>query len=234
MESFNRLPETPLEVLGPTVRESVTVGTQTFIVSRPDAVDRLTDHPVLGGTGAADEYMPYWAQLWAGARLLADIALREPWSENDRPTAALEIGCGLGLPGLAALARGLHVTFSDYDATALRFAADNARINGFSRFDVLAMDWRRPPEGLSFPLLLAADLIYEAALVAPLAALIRRVLAPGGCCLLVNGDRVALQALPAALAAEQLTFGRESVPDSSAWLFRIRHLVNPRDAAAAE
>ena len=41
---------------------------------------------------------------------------------------ALEVGCGLGLPGIVALSMGLQVTFSDYDACALRFAADEARL----------------------------------------------------------------------------------------------------------
>jgi predicted nicotinamide N-methyase len=223
MEPSPQLPETPPEVLGPTVRETIVIGERTFIVSRPDAVDRLTDHPVLGGERAADEYMPYWARLWPAARLLAEVVLTEAWPSV--PSSALEIGCGLGLPGLAALARGMHVTFSDYDVTSLRFAADNARINGFTKFDVLPLDWRHPPPGLRFPLLLAADLLYEAPLVAPLAALVRRLLAPDGCCLLVNGDRVALQSLAPALAVEELTFTKHALASSdgtTAWLFRIR------------
>ena len=57
----------------------------------------------------------------------------------------MEIGCGLGLPGIAALSKGLRVTFSDYDPLALRFAADNARANGFTDFKVLQLDWRHPP-----------------------------------------------------------------------------------------
>jgi len=219
------LPETPLEALGPTVRETVMIGGRDFVVTRPDAVDRLIDHPVLGGGGAADEYVPYWAHLWPAARLLAEVVLHKPWPEGDRPAAVLEIGCGLGLPGLAALARGVRVTFSDYDATALRFAADNARANGFTDFEVLTMDWRRPPRGLRFPLLLGADLLYDVALVRPLAALIRGMLAPGGLCLLANGDRVALQALAPALLAEGLTFEREERTDGATWrgtLYRIR------------
>lgn len=204
-----QLPETPAEALGPTVRETVTVAGRSFVLGRPDAVERLTDHPVLGGGRAADEYMPYWAHLWPAARLLADVVLREPWPAA--PRAALELGCGLGLPGLAALARGARVTFSDYDATALRFAADNARANGFSDFDVLTMDWRRPPEGRTWPLLLGADLLYDAALVSPLAALVRRLLEPGGVCLLANGDRVAVQALGPALHAHGLAFVRQEL-----------------------
>ncbi len=218
-----RLPVTPLEALGPTVSETVTVAGRRFVLRRPDAVERLIDHPQFGSARAADEYMPYWAHLWPAACFLAEVVLREPWPVG---TMALEVGCGLGLPGLAALAAGLRVTFSDYDATALRFAADNARTNGFTAFDVLTMDWRRPPETLRYPAVLMADLLYDVALVRPLAGLLRRVLTPGGVGLLANGDRVALQALPAALAAEGLNFTQqeECGETGTMWLYRITGL----------
>jgi predicted nicotinamide N-methyase len=135
--------------------------------------------------------------------MLAKAILREPWPPG---LEALEVGCGLGLPGIAALSRGLHVTFSDYDATALRFAADNARANGFDDFQLLQMDWRCPPEGLRKPVVLASDLIYEIRNVAPLVTLLKQVLQPGGVCLLTDQDRVPSQGLRDTLTAEGLAF----------------------------
>src|SRR3954463_636975 len=116
------MPETPWEALGPLVHEKVLIDGRTFLITRPGESDRLLDHPAIRSAFAADEYLPYWADLWPAARMLAKVILREPWAPG---LSALEIGCGLGLPGIAALARGLSVTFSDYDATALEFAADN-------------------------------------------------------------------------------------------------------------
>src|SRR5215472_7309490 len=116
-------PEVVLQSLGPMMRENVVVGDRTFVIVRPGQSDRLLDHPAVLSAFAADEYMPYWADLWPAARMLAKAILRESWTPGQE---ALEIGCGLGLPGIAALSVGLRVTFSDYDATALRFAADNA------------------------------------------------------------------------------------------------------------
>src|SRR5579871_3858789 len=135
------MPETPREAVADVVREHVLVEDRDFLIERPAASDRLLDHPAVREAFAADEYMPYWADLWPAARMLAKVILREPWPVP--PTGdklhALEVGCGLGLAGVAALAAGLRVTFSDYDATALRFAADNARRNGFTAFDTLQM-----------------------------------------------------------------------------------------------
>src|ERR1700683_1670670 len=123
-----------LKKLGPLIHERVIVENQTFLLARPEFSDRLLDHPAVMTAFEADEYMPYWADLWPAARMLAKVILRENWTPG---TQALEVGCGLGLPGIVALSRGLKVTFSDYDACALRFAADNARLNGYDGFQLL-------------------------------------------------------------------------------------------------
>lgn len=197
------MPETPWEALGANVEEHVLIEGQTFVVRRPDESDRLLDHAFVRSAFAADEYLPYWAELWPAARMLAKAIIRESWTPG---TEAFEIGCGLGLPGIVALSRGLRVTFTDYDATALRFAADNARLNGFDDFRVMQMDWRDPPSDLRVPVLLASDLIYEQRNVEPLVALIKKILAPGGLCLLTDQDRIPSAALRERLTGENLTF----------------------------
>src|SRR5437870_10134842 len=173
--------------LGEVVRERVVIENRVFLIDRPARSERLIDHPAVRTAFAADEYMPYWADLWPAARMLAKAILREPWTPG---TEALEIGCGLGLPGVAALSKGLCVTFSDYDATALRFAADNARANGFDGFRLLQLDWRRSPADLRVPVVLGSDLIYQARNIEPVVKLIKSVLLPQGVCLLADEDRI--------------------------------------------
>jgi predicted nicotinamide N-methyase len=203
------LPQTPLDALGPLVQEDVIIEDRTFIIYRPGDSDKLMEHPAVHAAFAADEYLPYWADLWPAARMLAKAILREPWAEHKERLGslnALEIGCGLGLPGVAALAMGLPVTFSDYDATALRFASDNALSNGLDQFDTLQMDWRFPPDNVQFPIIFASDLIYEMRNVAPLVALIKKMLEPGGVCLVTDQDRVPSHVLRDTLTAEGLPF----------------------------
>jgi predicted nicotinamide N-methyase len=197
------LPETPLEAITRREREQVLLEGRTFVIERPAESDKLLDHPAVRAAFGPDEYMPYWVDLWPAARMLAKWILRQTWPAG---LHALEVGCGLGLPGVAALATGLKVTFSDYDATAIRFARDNAALNGFSNFDSLQMDWRRPPAGLHAPVILASDLIYELRNVAPLVALVKRVLPPRGVCLLTDQDRVPSHVLRETLLAEGLPF----------------------------
>jgi predicted nicotinamide N-methyase len=227
MPGMSPLPETPWEALGPIIREQVLIEGQSFTITRPDEADRLLDHPFVDSAFAEDEYLPYWTELWPAARMLAKAITHEPWTPG---TEALEIGCGLGLPGIVALSRGLGVTFSDYDATALRFASENARLNGFDDFRVLHMDWRSPPDNLEVPVLLASDLIYEQRNIEPLVALIKRVLAPAGLCLLTDQDRIPSAALRETLTARGLDFrtqvARAGEPGGrrvKGTLYRIQH-----------
>jgi predicted nicotinamide N-methyase len=197
-----------LSRLGPNVRETVIVEGRTFLIERPSESDRLLDDPDVHAAFDRDEYMPYWADLWPAARMLAKVILHESWTPGQ---AALEIGCGLGLPGIVALSCGLAVTFSDYDPCALHFAAHNAWLNGLEDFRTLQLDWRAPPADLRTSVLLASDLIYELRNVPALIAFIKHVLLPDGVCLLTDQDRIPMHALRDALDAEGLPYRTQIV-----------------------
>lgn len=198
---------TPPEALGQLIHKSVLMGDRSFEIDYPGDADRLLDHPSTHEAFNADDYMPYWAELWPSAQMLGEALLEEAhqpnWPGRSRALAtpenpdpsnllthrtALEIGCGVGLPGIVALSLGLHVIFSDYDATAVSFAARNAAANGFNDFETLALDWRVPPD-FQVPLILAADVIYEERNIEALVTFLQAVLMPGGVCLLSDPDR---------------------------------------------
>jgi predicted nicotinamide N-methyase len=174
MEPF--FPEMSAEVIGETRIDTLQIGAHTLKLSRPIAPERLLDLESVADAYAKDQYMPYWATLWPVAVYLSEAILSERWPQGSR---GIELGCGLGLPGVAALVAGVAVTFTDYDASALRFAAENARLNGFPGVRTLAVDWRHPPAE-TFDLILASDLIYEERNVEPLVELFGKMLAPGG------------------------------------------------------
>jgi predicted nicotinamide N-methyase len=199
------LPETPHEAVGPVIVDEVFLEGRTFRIQRPAEPDRLLDHPAVHQAFAKDEYMPYWADLWPAARMLAKAILREKWPAG---LEALELGCGLGLPGIAALTQGIRVTFSDYDATALKFAATNAKLNGFSEFSLLPFDWRRPPER-NYSLILGSDLMYEERNVAPVVGVLQKMLAADGLCLLTDQDRKPAPLLRRTLAENGFSFTTE-------------------------
>ena len=115
---------------------------------------------------------------------------------------ALEIGCGLGLAGMVALSRGLRVQFSDYDRAPLDFVARSAAENAFdeSRYTTRLLDWRNLPDE-RFPLILGADVTYEARLVPLVANVLAAMLAPCGVGLIATPYRVAAQGFPTAVEA---------------------------------
>jgi predicted nicotinamide N-methyase len=213
-----------------TVCETVFVDDYTFLLYRPIDSDKLLDHPWCRSAYAADEYVPYWPTLWPSARMLAKAIVREPWDEANKPVRVLEVGSGLGLAGIACLARGLRVTFSDVDETALTFAAANARLNGFhTGFHTQPIDFRCPPEDERYPVVIGSDLMYEERLVDPLVRFLDSVLAPGGKCLIADPDRLPARVfrwkLEEAGYAVAPTFARAGEPGgerTKGTIYRIR------------
>ena len=72
------LPQTPPEAITSTVRDAVIVEGHTFLITHPGDSDLLLDNPAVRAAFAADGYLPYWADLWPAARMLAKVLLREP------------------------------------------------------------------------------------------------------------------------------------------------------------
>ena len=214
---------------GPVVVTRLEFGGRTVSVVRPADPDRMLDDPAVREWNQRDDYMPYWAYLWPGAFLLAEAVVREPWpvaEDGSEPLEALEIGCGVGLAGLAALGQGLRVCFSDYDEAPLGFVSRSADANGFdpTRFSTRILDWRDLPDE-TFPVILASDVLYERRLVPLVAKLLAKMLAPGGLGLIACPGRSSAEGFPAALKALGLSCQAELVEARSEENQRIRGVV---------
>lgn len=164
----------------------VEVGGVTYRVAHPAAADALIDEEDF----AQDERIPYWAELWPSAVALA----RHVSKENLAGERIVEIGCGVGLPSVAALASGAEVTATDHYQPALDFVRYNAWANlGHSlKPRTRLLDWHTPEtEGLeeAFDFVLAADVLYEGRNIPALMALIPTILAAGGEVLLADPRR---------------------------------------------
>jgi predicted nicotinamide N-methyase len=126
---------------------------------------------------AVEEFLPYWAELWPSAVALARVVARRPLTGR----RVLELGCGLGLPALAAAAAGGRVLATDWAPDAVAMTARNAGHNGLDvATRVFRWDADPAPLGPPWPLVLASDVLYERRNVEPLLALLPRLTAAAG------------------------------------------------------
>jgi ETFB lysine methyltransferase len=170
-----------------TVLREVSVGGDVLTLLSVRDTNALVD-AIDPAAFASDERFPYWADLWVSSVVLAGhLPGLAPG------TRVLELGCGLGLAGIAAARAGATVTLTDNDPDALLFAAENAALNlepaELKRVTIASMDWRAPLPQSPYDLVIGADIIYERRFFAPLLALLPLLLAPGGAILLVEPDR---------------------------------------------
>jgi predicted nicotinamide N-methyase len=193
-----------------TVVDPVPVGGETFDVLRPRAAEDLIDEDEF----EADERLPYWADVWPSARVLAARLL----AERGAGRTLLELGCGSGVGAAAALRAGFAVTVTDYYADALLFARANAwRLAGREPDDARLVDWRAFPDDLGhFDVVAASDVLYERPYAALVARAFARTLARGGLGLLTDPGRVFAPAFVDAAHALGLMVGEPEVHEIAA------------------
>jgi predicted nicotinamide N-methyase len=134
------------------VEEVVPIRGRDFSIMRPRDADALLSDEAFDH----EEFLPYWAELWASGRALAD----EVAARSLRGARVIEIGCGLALPSVAAAAAGGRVVASDWSPEALSVVALNAGRNDVA-VETVELDWFAPSDVGFFDLVLAADVLYE-------------------------------------------------------------------------
>lgn len=225
------LVESPYD--GPVRTVTVAVAGRSIELVRPGDPDRLLEDPEVAGFNERDDYMPYWAYLWPGAFLLAEVLSANPWPVGTR---ALELGCGLGLTGLVGVALGLNVRFTDHDRTPLRFVERSAAANGFdtTRASTALLDWREPPAE-RYPLILGADITYERRLIPLVAGVLAAMLEPGGVALISDPGRSPAEEFVPILSRAGLDCTEQTVRAESAELGSLRgtiYRITPRPESA--
>jgi len=167
--------------------ELVTVGDQEWTLFKP----ANADHLISEADYVLDERLPYWADLWPSARILAATLL----GEHGKGRRLLEMGCGTGLATIAAMHSGFEVTATDYYDDALHVTRGNAARNLGVEPHVRLVNWREWPADLgTFDVVMAADVLYEEEYASLVASCISRALAPSGVALIADPGRLALPA----------------------------------------
>ncbi len=158
-------------------------GVEVEVLRPPDAEALLTEEGF-----EHEEFLPYWAALWTSAVALAhDVSVR-----SLRGRRTLELGCGLGLPSIAAALAGGRVLATDWSEDAIQATAENAERNG-ADVETLKCSWGEPDaivERGPWPLVLASDVLYEQRNVDELLGLLPRLVDERGLVLLADPGRL--------------------------------------------
>jgi len=161
------------EIISRWQQEQILLNETEIQLTIPADPDELLQHAEQSQEGGKELFDPYWGHLWPAARKMSELVSEFNWTPGTR---VLELGCGSGLIGIAALAAGLQVTFSDNQPDALQLAAYNATQNGFQDFNLSLYDWFDPPEIEPFPIMIASDVLYETRFHEPLLNVLQKVL----------------------------------------------------------
>jgi predicted nicotinamide N-methyase len=197
------------------VEHRLAVAGRTYELRHPRSADELISEEEFN----RDERLPYWAEVWPSAYILAERIAAERGENYGRQRCLLELGCGSGLAVMTALAAGFAVTAVDYYPEALEFVWLNAVLNGLPMPETRVADWRQYPSDLvDFDVVTAADVLYERDYCRLIAAAFKQSLRAGGLGLLTDPQRTKAESLPEECRhvglsiSEPQVFGPLSVP----------------------
>ncbi len=136
-----------------------------------------------------DERLPYWADLWPSAQILAnEVAIMRLAGQR-----VLELGCGLGVVALGAAMAGAEVTATDYYEDAILFASLNVADATGKAIATRMVNWVAMPEDLGkYDVVLASDVLYEHRYAEMVADAIAKTLVRGGEAIVADPGRIAL------------------------------------------
>ena len=180
--------------VSPQGRHTVTVGELTLTVETPPDLDALLNRAAATDPQTVDA-IPYYAILWPAAQGLANYLWMHRTDLPDQ--RVMELGCGLGLPSIAAARLGARVIATDFHPETGAWLQHNAALNHVT-LDYQELDWsafldtrrstadaRVPTPAYSlkpkaYSLVIGSDLVYERRHIPALACAISALCAPGG------------------------------------------------------
>ena len=172
LEQFHRTYET--------VTIPIKINGYSFNIYSPASIDRFIDE------ANPTRNFPLWAKVWEASIVLATYL---SGIEPDTSQNMLEIGCGLGLAGIASARTGHRITMTEVAPDALNFAKANALSNGYPDLPIHRLDWNVPELDGRFDCIIGSETVYRNEDIDILDALFERYLTPGGQILLAESVR---------------------------------------------
>lgn len=142
----------------PLRRLRLPVGGRILSVVAPDAPHWRRD-PAWTQRVALGAEPPHWLKVWPASLAIARTIAR---AGSLRGVRVLDLGCGLGVPGITAASLEAAVCFADREPDALAFACWNAQVHcrGGTPSGQL-LDWSRATVRGAYDIVLLADVTYH-------------------------------------------------------------------------
>lgn len=175
-------------------------------------MDVVRDEAAQLGVTADRELYPFGLMIWESAVVLADVM--DERGQELRGRKILELGCGVGLPGLVAQQQGARVVQTDHDALALALCRHNAALNRITGVEQFVGDWQDWTHTQRYDLVIGADIIYDTADYEVLEKVFRNTVAPRGEILLTDPMR-------------QQTIALFTVMEDAGWIIDTTHRMQP-------
>ena len=129
---------------------------------------------------------PFWIRLWDAAMILSYVLGAQTETKGKR---LLELGAGLGAPGLAAAAAGFDVTLSDYEDMIMDFQKVSAAASGLTNVTFSHLDWLKPIDIEPFDILAGAEILFRDEFFEPLLNIFKTCLKPEGMIYLAHDSK---------------------------------------------
>ncbi|NOU05684.1 MAG: methyltransferase [Hyphomicrobiaceae bacterium] len=141
-------------------------------------IDAVHDDGAIIDLSETHDVFPYGLKVWESAVVMADYLGAEGAALNG--VSVLELGAGIGLPGMAAAKAGALVTATDHNQIALDLGARNAAANGVPQMTWTMVDWYAWDLPGRFQIIAGADVLYDNATYPAILKILEVSLAAGG------------------------------------------------------
>lgn len=131
--------------------QSFTIGNKTISIFVPDSIAIEEAYK--------KEHAPYWAQVWHAAIGLCIFLQQHPEYINKR--TVLELGAGLGLPGIVAAATAKNICISDKSAEVIAIVQQSVLHHHLNNVSCKVLDWNDIDLVAIPDVVLLSDINYE-------------------------------------------------------------------------
>ena len=216
-------------------QQTLNIAGQHIAFELPASQDQLLEVAIESESSGSMDSDPYWGSLWETSPRTAAMILQHQWPLR---LNALELGCGIGVTGIAALFAGHEVTFSDHASAAVKLAVHNAGLNGFSNATGLVFDWQQSPNSVHYDFVFGSDVLYDAASHQPLLNAMQQMLNDDGIAWIgeagrANADKFIELAVAQKWKVETLNEQGEHIDEPQHMQFRLYCLKPPVSIACS-